>query len=99
MGPVVERVLEDEEERDLSQHDRDGSEGDLESRHAEVAADRVEEVDEGELAGEVGQENILGASPDLLVRDLLVLLDLPFTEVRNGVDDEPRNAAAKVDDL
>ena len=99
VGPVVERVLEDEEEGDLGEHERNRGERNLVSRHAKVAADRVEEVDQRELAREVRKEDVLGASPDLLLGDVLVLLQLPLVEVGDRVDDEPRDAAAKVDDL
>lgn len=99
VGPVVERVLEDEEEGDLSEHERNRGERNLVGRHAKVAADRVEEVDQRKLACEVREENVLGASPNLLLGDVLVLLQLPLVEVGDRVDDEPRDAAAKVDDL
>jgi hypothetical protein len=71
--PVVEHVLKHEEERDLRRHDRKGREGDLVRRHAEVAADGVEEVDQGELAGEVGEEDDLCALEDLSAGDGFVL--------------------------
>lgn len=97
--PVVERVLEDEEEGDLGEHERDRGERNLVGRHAKVAADRVEEVDQWELAGEVREEDVLGARPNLLFGDVLVLLQLPLVEVWDRVNDEPWDAAAKVDDL
>lgn len=73
MCPVVEHVLEDEEERELSCHEGDRGERNLVCGHAEVAADRVEEVDQGELAGEVGDEDDFGAFPELGVGDVFVL--------------------------
>jgi hypothetical protein len=71
--PVVEHVLKHEEEGDLRRHDRKRREGDLVRRHAKVAADGVEEVDQGELAGEVGEEDDLGALEDLSAGDGFVL--------------------------
>lgn len=71
--PVVKHILKDEEEGDLSGHQERRGEGHLVCRHAEVAADRVKEVNEGEFAGEMGDEYDFGAFPDLLLRDRLVL--------------------------
>lgn len=96
---VVERVFKDEEEGELSEHHRNRSERNLVGRHAEVAADRVEKVDEREFAGKVGDQDVFGAGPELLVRYVLVLLQLPLLEVRDPVDDEPWDTTAKVDNL
>ena len=96
---VVERVFKDEEESELSKHHRDRGERDLVGRHAEVATDRVEKIDEREFAGEVGDQDVFGAGPKLLVRYVLVLLQLPLLEVRDPVDDEPWDTTSKVDNL
>ena len=71
---VVERVLEHEKEGDLGGHEGDGREGDLVRGHAKVAADRVEQVDEGEFAGKVGEEDDFGALPDLSVGYAFLLI-------------------------
>jgi hypothetical protein len=95
----VEHVLKHEEGGDLGTHEPERAEGDLVGSHAKVAADGVEEPDEGGLAGEVSEENRLCKLPDLRARDLLVGLQLPLVEVGDRVDGEPRDRAAKVDDL
>lgn len=99
VGKVVERVLEDEEKGDLSEHEGKWGKGDFVCRHAEIAGDRVEEVDQGEFASKVCEEDVFGTCPDLFVGDVFVLLNLPFLEVRHGVDDEPWDAASKVNHL
>jgi hypothetical protein len=99
VGPVVEHVLEDKEDSDLCGHEPDVGERHLKGSHAKVAADGVEEPDEGGLAGEVGDEDDLGHLPDLGGGGLLVGLQLPLVEEGHLIDDEPRDAAAKVDDL
>jgi hypothetical protein len=73
MGKVMEHVLKHEEEGDLGGHEGQWSEGNLVCCHAEVAADRVEEVDQREFAGEVGEENDLCALPDLSIGNGLAL--------------------------
>lgn len=60
--PVVPRVLEHEEDGDLVGHGEEGGEGDG-GCQAEVLGHRVEEPDLGELDGEVGEEDELGAVP------------------------------------
>ena len=62
---VVKHVFKHKEECDLRGHEGDGRKGDLVSRHAEITADRVEQVDEWEFAGEMGEEDDFGAFPDL----------------------------------
>lgn len=99
MSPEVEHVFEEEEECDLGRHQPNWRKRHLVRRHAKVAANRMKQVDERELAGEVGEENDLGAVPDLSVGDCLVGLDLPLSEVWHSVDDEPRSCSTKVDDL
>jgi hypothetical protein len=69
----VEHVLKDKEACDLSRHESDGRKRHLVRRHAKVAADGVEEVDEGEFAGEVSEEDDFGAFPDLCAGDGFVL--------------------------
>ena len=99
VGPVVEHVLEHKEKGNLRGHEPRRGEGNLISRHAKVAADRVEEPDERGLAGKVGNEDHLGHLPHLRRGDLLVRLELPLVEERNLVNDQPWEAATKVDDL
>lgn len=87
--PVVEGVFEDKEYGDLHTHQPDWRKRHLVCRHSKVAANRVEQVDQRELAGEVSEEDDLGTVPDLSVGDCLVGLDLPLSEVWHSVDDEP----------
>jgi hypothetical protein len=51
------------------------------------------------LNGEVREQDLLGALPLLPWRRDFVRLELPLAEVRDGIDDDPRDAAAKVDKL
>jgi hypothetical protein len=53
----------------------------------------------GRLDGEVREEDLLRALPLLRGRGDLVRLELPLAEVGDGVDDDPGDAAAEVDDL
>ena len=53
----------------------------------------------GELNHEVGEEDLLSAFPLLRRCRDLVRLQLPPVEVRDGVDDNPRDATAEVDNL
>ena len=99
VSPVVESVLEHKEKGNLSEHKRKRGEWDFISRHPEITTDGVEEVDEGEFAGKVGQKDVFGASPDLGTGDFLLLLQLPFVEVWDRVDDKPWDASTKVYDL
>lgn len=99
MCPVVEHILEDKEEGYLCEHKGNRGERDLVGGHAEVAADGMEEVDEGEFAGEVGDEYDFGAFPNLSRSNVLVRLQLVLLEVRNHPDYQPRNRSSKVDDL
>jgi hypothetical protein len=70
---VVERIFKHKEKGNLCGHQANGREWHLIRRHAKVAADRVEEVDEGEFAGKVGEEDDFGAFPDLGVGDAFLL--------------------------
>lgn len=99
VSPVVEHVLKDKEESNLTGHDVDWREWHLVGGHAKVGADGVEQPDEGGFTCKVGEEDDLCALPDLGVRDCLSGLELPFTEVGHGVDDQPGDGTAKVDDL
>lgn len=71
--PVVEHVLKDKETRDLRRHKSDRREGHLVRRHAKVAANRVEEVNQGEFARKVREEDDFGAFPYLGRGDGFVL--------------------------
>jgi hypothetical protein len=51
------------------------------------------------LDGKVREQDLFRALPLLRRRRNLVRLELPFTEVRDGVDDDPGDAAAEVDSL
>lgn len=73
VSDVVEQVLKDEEEGDLGGHEERWREGHLVRRHAKVAADRVEQEDEGQLARKVGEKHRLGALPQLSLRHALAL--------------------------
>lgn len=70
---VVEGIFKHEKECNLRGHQAEGRKGHLVGGHAEIAADGVEEVDEGEFAGEVGEEDDFGAFPDLGVGYALFL--------------------------
>jgi hypothetical protein len=70
---VVEGIFKDEKECNLRRHQAEGRKRHLVGSHAEIAADGVEEVDEGEFAGEVGEEDDFGAFPDLGVGYALFL--------------------------
>jgi hypothetical protein len=61
----MEHILENEKARTLSSHKAYRRKGDLVRRHSEVTADRVEEVNEGEFAGKVGDKDDFGAFPNL----------------------------------
>jgi len=54
---------------------------------------------QGELYGKVRKKHTLRALPLILGRRELVWLKLPPTKVRDGVDDDPRDATPKVDNL
>lgn len=99
VGPVVEHVLKDEEGGDLGTHEPDRGEWHFVGSHAKVAADRVEQPDEWRLAGDVGENDDLGHLPNLSVGNVLCWLELPLLEELHTVDDEPRNAATKVNNL
>ncbi len=73
MCPIMEHVLKDEEEGELSEHEGDRGEGDFVGRHAEVTTDWVEEIDEREFTSEVGDEDDFGAFPNLGSGDVFVL--------------------------
>ena len=53
----------------------------------------------GELNHEVREQDLLGALPLLRRGRDFVGLQLPPVEVRDGVDDDPWDAPAEVDDL
>jgi len=73
MSPVMVHILEDEEACDLSEHEWNGGERNFVSGHAEVATDRVKDVDQREFAGEVGEEDHFGTFPKLGRGDVFVL--------------------------
>ena len=52
-----------------------------------------------QLNREMGEKHLLRACPLLSSSRYLVGLELPLVEVRNGVDDDPWDAASKVHDL
>lgn len=89
MSPEVEHVLEEEEGCNLGRHQPNWGEWHLVCRHAKVAANRMEQVDEREFAGEVSEKDDFGAVPDISIRHRLVGLNLPLSEVRHSVDNEP----------
>jgi hypothetical protein len=47
----------------------------------------------------MGEKHLLGACPLLSSSRYFIGLELPLVEIRNRVDDDPRDAASKVDDL
>ena len=73
MEPIVVHVLEDEKECDLGEHERNRRKRDLVSRHAEETADRVEDEDDWQFAGEVCDQHDLSALPYLGSCDVFVL--------------------------
>jgi len=54
---------------------------------------------QGKLYGEVGKEHTLCTLPLVLSGGDLVWLELPPAKVRDSVDNDPRDAASKVDNL
>jgi hypothetical protein len=96
---VVENVFEHEEEEHLGNDCLPAREGHLPCLHAKELGHGVEEPDDGELDCEVAEQDLLSTSPLLSQCRHLVGLQLPPAEVRDGVDDDPRNGTAKVDNL
>ncbi|KAI3476992.1 hypothetical protein L1887_61422 [Cichorium endivia] len=97
--PVVEGILKQEEEPDLPCDLGPVREGHLVRRQAKVLADGVERPDLRQLYGKVRQQHVLGALPLLLRGGYLVVLQLVLAHARHGVDDDPRDRTAKVDEL
>ena len=92
-------TFKNEEKGNLVRHGCPVREGNLVRRHPEVLGKRVEAPDLGEFDGEVGQQNVLCASPLLGRRYGFSFLQLILIEVRNVFDDDPWHAAPKVADF
>ena len=95
----MEHVLENEEEEHLRCDGRPRRERYLPGRHAKEFCHGVEEPDNGELNGEVAEENLLGAGPLFTGSRDLVWLKLPLAEVGHSVDNDPWDRPAEVYDL
>jgi len=99
MTEEVAHVFVDEEKRDLKGYILPSRERHLPGAHSETLSNWVKQPNQGELDGKVGKEDTLCAFPLILGRRDLVWLELPPTKVRNGVDDDPRDATSEVDNL
>lgn len=96
---IVEEVLKDEEECNLRSNGAQGRQGNLVGRHAESLSQGMEQPNGGELDSEMREQDTLGTFPLLSSRRNLGGLKFPFPEVGDSVDDDPRNATTKVDNL
>jgi len=96
MRPIMEHILKHEKASYLRGHQTNRRKGNLVSRHAEITADRVEEIYQWEFAGEVGDKDDFGTFPDLGRSYGFVFLELPLSEIRHTVNDEPWDRSAKV---
>lgn len=99
VGPVVERVLKDEEESDLPCHLEVARKWHLVGRETEVFANRVEAPDLGELDGEVTEKDETSAAPLLRSARDLGGLELVLAHRGHRVNNDPRDRTAKVDNL
>jgi len=99
VSKVVEEVFEDEEKGNLRSDSAQGREGNLVGRHAESLSQGVEQPNSREFNGEVGEQDTLGTFPLLGGGRNLCGLEFPLPEVGNPVDDDPGNAATKVNNL
>ena len=95
----MEHVFKYKEEEDLGDDGLPAGEGHLPRRHAEELGHGVEEPDDGELDGEMAEQDLLRARPLFGGRRDLVGLKLPLAEVGHGIDDDPWDSATEVHDL
>lgn len=98
MGPVVPEIFQNKEKGPLLQHGGQSREGHGHG-NAQRLAHRMEGPDRNDLHNEVRLQHRLQTLPLLLVGRNVRLLDLPFAEVWDLVDDVPGQTSAKIEHL